>query len=63
MDQSDFDFFIPTDAETYMELNIHIYVRGTLLAHDDSALDAADNTTVVNNLLYFLFSQGSNNFN
>ena len=46
-----------------MELNIHIYVRGTLLAHDDSALDAADNTTVVNNFLYFLFSQGSNYFN
>ena len=48
---------IPGYGETYVDLDIHMSVRGKLVALDGSALDPADNTTVVNNLLHSLFSQ------
>jgi hypothetical protein len=59
VDQSDLEFVIPGDAETYVDLDIHMLVRGKLVAQDDFALDPADSTTVVNNLLLLLFNQCS----
>jgi hypothetical protein len=42
---------------TYIELNIHLYIRGKLTKADGTELDATDYTVVTNNLLYSLFSQ------
>ena len=42
-----------------MDLDIHMSVRGKLLTRDGSALDPADNTAVVKNLLHSLFSSCS----
>jgi hypothetical protein len=41
------------------DLDIHMSVRGKLVAHDGAALDPADSTTVVSNLHHSLFSQWS----
>jgi hypothetical protein len=59
VDQADLNFVTPVNAETCVDLDIHISVRGMLVAHVGSALDSADSTTVVNNLLQPLFSQCS----
>lgn len=48
VDQSDLEFVIRSNAKTYMDLDIHMSVTRKLLAHDDSALDAADSFTLVN---------------
>jgi hypothetical protein len=63
VDQSDLEFVIPGDGETYVDLDIHMSVRGKLVARDGSALDSTDSTTVVNNLLHSLFSQCSFSLN
>jgi hypothetical protein len=57
VDLSDLEFFIPGDGETYVHLDIHMSVRGKLVAIDGSALDPTESTTVVNNLLNSLFRQ------
>ena len=57
MDHSDLEFVIPGDAETYVDLDIHISFRGKVVVQDGSALDPADRITVVNKLLHPLFSQ------
>ena len=61
VNQSDLEFVIPGDGETYVDLNIHMSLRGKLVALHGSALDLADSTTVVNNLLHSPFSQCSVN--
>jgi hypothetical protein len=38
VDQSDLEFVVPGDAETYVDLEIHMSVRGKLVAQDGSAL-------------------------
>jgi hypothetical protein len=53
------EFVIHGDADTYVDLNIHISVREKLVAQDGSSLDPSDSTTVVNNQLHSLFSQCS----
>jgi hypothetical protein len=63
VDQSDLEFVIPGDAETYVDLVIHMSVLGKLVAQERSALESTDNTTVVNNLLHSLFSQCSVSLN
>jgi len=57
VDEPDLEFFIPDDAETQLNLDINMSVRGNLVAEDGSALDSAYGTTVVRNLLHSLFSQ------
>jgi len=59
VDQSDLEFVIPGEAETYMYLDIHMSVRGKLMSQDDSALVPNDSTTVVDNLFHSLFNQCS----
>jgi hypothetical protein len=52
VDQSDLEFVIPDDAETNFDLDIHMSVRGKLVAQDGLALDPVYSTTVISNLLH-----------
>ena len=55
-DQSDLEFLIPADNETYIDPDIKVYVRGKLTKIDGTALDEKDFTAVTNNFLHSLFS-------
>jgi len=57
VDQSDLEFLIPSESDTYIDLNIRLYVRGKLTKNDGTALDNTDFTAVTNNFLLSLFSQ------
>jgi len=59
VDQSDLEFLIPSDSDTYIDLNIRLYIRGKLTKNDGTALDKTDFTAVTNNFLHSLFSQCS----
>ena len=59
MDQSDLGFLIPSDDDTYIDLDIKLYIRGKLTKADGTALDNTDFTAVTNNFLHSLFSQCS----
>lgn len=54
MDKSNLEFMIPADNDTYIDLNIRVYIRGKL-----TAADGTDFTIVTNNFLHSLFSQCS----
>jgi hypothetical protein len=51
VDQSDLEFLISSDYDTYIDLNIHLNVRGKVLKADGTELDATDHTAVTNNFL------------
>ena len=57
VEQSDFEFLIPADNDTYIDPNIKFYIRGKLVSGDGKDLDNTDNTAVTNNFLHSLFSQ------
>jgi len=57
VDQSDLEFLIPSDSDTYIDLNIRLYIRGKLTKNDGTHLDNTDFTAVTNNFLHSLFSQ------
>jgi hypothetical protein len=57
VEQSDLEFLIPADNDTYIDLNIKLYIRGKLFKEDGTVLDATDHTAVNNHLLHSLFSQ------
>jgi hypothetical protein len=59
VNQSDLESHIPSDSETYIDLDIHLSVQGKLVALDGSSLDAADSISVVNKLLHSLLNQCS----
>jgi len=59
VDQNDLEFLIPGDNETYIDLDIKLFVKGRLLGADGKNLDASDHTAGTNNLLHSLFSQCS----
>jgi len=59
VDQSDLEFLIPSDSDTYIDLNIRLYIRGKLTKNDGTHLDNTDFTAVTNNFLHSLFSQCS----
>ena len=42
VDQSDQDFLIPSDDDTYIDLDIKLYIRGKLTKADGTALDNTD---------------------
>ena len=52
VDQSDLEFLIPSDSDTYIDLNIRLYIRGKLTKKDGTHLDNTD-------FLHSLFSQCS----
>jgi len=57
VDQNDLEYFIPADNETYIYLDIKIYVRGKLVPGSGNDVDNSDHTAVTNNFLHSLFSQ------
>jgi len=57
VEQSDLEFFIPADSDTYIALDIKLYVRGKLVSGEGKDLDNKDFTAVNNNFLHSLFSQ------
>jgi len=57
VDRNDLDFFIPADNDTYIDLDIKLYVRGKLTSASGKDVDFTDLTGVTNNFLHFLFSQ------
>jgi len=59
LDQSDLEFLIPSDDDTYIDLDIKLYIRGKLTKADGTDLDNTDFTAVSNNFLHSLFSQCS----
>jgi hypothetical protein len=59
VDQNDLGFLVPGGNETYIDLDIKLFVKGRLLGADARDLDASNHTPVTNNLLHSLFSQCS----
>jgi hypothetical protein len=57
VDQSDLEFVIPPDNETYIDLNWQLYIKGQLYVADGIELDNKDFTAGVNNFLHSLYSQ------
>jgi hypothetical protein len=57
VDQKDLQFLIPRISETYIDLDIKLFVRGSLIGADGKYLDASDFTAGTNNFLHSLFSQ------
>jgi hypothetical protein len=57
INQTDLEFNIPADNDTYVDTNIHLFVSGKLTTADDKNLNAEDFTAVTNNFLNSLFSQ------
>ena len=58
-EQSDLEFLIPADNDTYVDLNIKLYIRRKLIKADGTNLDNDHFTAVTNNFLHSLFSQCS----
>ena len=52
VDQNDLEFFIHVDNETYIDLDIKLYVKGKLIGADGKDLDATDFTAGNNNFLH-----------
>ena len=59
VDQSDLEFLIPADSDSYIDLDIKLYVKGKLQKPDGTASDNTDFTAGTNNFLHSLFSQCS----
>ena len=57
VDQTDIEFVIPVDSDTYVELDLKLFVKGNLQSEDNADLPDTDYTAVINNLLHSLFSQ------
>jgi len=56
VDQSDLEFLILSDDDTYIDLDIKLYIRGKLTKADGTAMDNTDFTAVTNNFLHSFFS-------
>jgi hypothetical protein len=57
------EFLIPADNETYIDLDIKMYIRGIVTKTDETALDNKDFPSVTNNFLHSLFTQCSDSLN
>ena len=57
VDQSDLEFLIPADYDTYIDPDIKLYIKDKLTKADGSALDATDHTAGTNIFLHSLFIQ------
>jgi len=55
VEQSDLEFLIPGDLDTYIDLDIKLYIRGKLISADGKDLEATDYTAVTN-ISYTLYS-------
>ena len=59
VEQSDLEFIITDDLETYINLDIKLYIRGKLISGYGKDLDTTEFTAVTNNFLHSLISQCS----
>ena len=57
LDQSDLEFLIPADLDTYIDLNIQLYIRDKLTKTDRTDPELTDTTCVAENLLHSLFEK------
>jgi len=57
VDKTDIEFVIPGDSDTYVDLDLKLFVKEKLQTEDKADLPETDYTAVVNNLLHSLFSQ------
>jgi len=55
----DLEFLISAENDTYIDLNIRLFVRGKLTAAEGKDLEATDFTAATNNFLHSLFTQCS----
>jgi len=59
VEQSDLEFLIPADNDTYVDLNIKLYIRGKPTKVDGTKLYNINFTAATNNFLHSLFSKCS----
>ena len=57
VDQTDIEFSVPGDSETYIDLELKLFIKGKLTKKDGTDLDNTDFTAGINNFLHSLFSQ------
>ena len=63
VDQSDIEFLMTGDSDTYIDLDLKLFIKGKLTKEDSSNLDATDYIAGINNLLHSLFTQCSISLN
>ena len=63
VDHTDIGFLIPGDSDTYIDLNLKLFIRGKLVKKVGTDLAEADFTAGINNLLHSLFSQSTISLN
>ena len=56
VDQTDIEFSVPGDSETYIDLELKLFIKGKLTKKDGTDLDNTDFTAGINNFLHSLFS-------
>jgi len=56
VDQPEIEFVIPGDSDTYVVLDLKLFVKEKLQTEDNADLPDTDYTAVVKNLLHSLFS-------
>ena len=59
VDQSDLEFLVPAENDTYIDTDNKLFVRGKLNDANRADLNPSDFTGVTNNLLHSLFSQST----
>jgi len=57
VERNDLEFVIHGDSDTYIDLDIKLYVRGKLVLSSGKNVDLTDTTAVINNFIYSLFIQ------
>ena len=50
VDQTDREFLIPTDSDTYIDHNLKLFIRGKLVKNDGKDLAESDYVAGINNL-------------
>jgi len=63
VDQLDIEFLIPGDFDTYIDLDLKLYIKWKLTKEDSSNLAATDYIAGINNILHSLFTQCSISLN
>ena len=63
VDQTDIEFLVPGVSETYIDVNLKLFIRGEIIKRDGTELVESDYTAGVNNLLHSLFSQSTISLN
>ena len=57
LDQSDLEFLVPADHDTYIDMNIQLYISGKLTKANGTELEVTDYTCVTNDVFHSLLGQ------